>query len=602
MHELLITFRFPLFILTTILASLIGSALGFPTIATLLLLVIVLIGSVPLFVDNIKALFAKKFALDYIALLAIIVGVLSGQYLVAAVIVLMLAGGETLEEYGTTQAKQSLTALTDRIPNSVLVWKKGATDEKISVDEVKVGTLIFVRKGEVIPLDGILHSQAGYTDESSLTGEPYLIDKTKGDRLRSGTVNVGDGIVIQVTKVSTDSTYHKIIEMVRAAQQEKAPLIRLADKYSVIFTIITLCLATAAYLLSQDFGRVLAVLVIATPCPLILATPIALMGGMNAAAKRRIIMKKLSSVEVLSRVNAIVFDKTGTITLGKPSIQTLNVLDDRYSAKDLYGIAEAIERNSLHPLAKAIVAAAHAKKHPKKFAHAVEEKIGSGIQGEVDGKTYRLAKATDIEGMAIEICEGKKRIGLFVLEDKIKEHSVTIIKQLSSLGLELYLFTGDKESVAQHVATALGGHVTVRAECSPEDKRNGILKLKEQGKIVAMIGDGINDAPALAAADVGLVFSNEEQTASSEAADIVFLGGDFSSVMEVIAISKGTIRIAMQSILFGIGLSVVGMIAAAAGMIVPITGAFIQETIDVLVIFNALRSSQLRSGATDVSS
>lgn len=589
------TFRFPLFVLLSIiLALLIQYVFTLPGIAKLVLLAVVLSGAIPLFVENLRALIGGRYALDYIALLAILVGLLSGQYLVAAVIVLMLAGGNTLEEYGTSQAKESLTALTDRIPNAAVIWNDGQMEEKIPVDEVKIGMKIFVRKGEVIPLDGVLVSDTGYTDESSLTGEPYMIDKVQGDRLRSGTVNVGDGIVITVSKASTDSTYHKIIEMVRVAQQEKAPLIRLADRYSTVFTLITLILAGLAYAISHDFERVLSVLVIATPCPLILATPIALMGGMNAAAKRRIIMKRLSSVEVLSRVNTIIFDKTGTITLGKPSVEKLTIIDTSYTTQEVFGIAEAIERNSLHPLAKAIVQAAHERQYEKKFAKNVTEKIGIGIEGEVEGVTYRLSKATDVQMMAISLSIGERRIGLFTLEDKIKNHSKKIINQLQKLGLELYLFTGDKKEAAQRVALQLGGMITVRSECSPEDKREGIENLKRQRKVTAMIGDGINDAPALAAAHVGLVFSNEEQTASSEAADVIFLGGDFSSVMDVVSLSKRTIHIAMQSIFVGIGLSILGMLLATFGYIVPITGAFVQETIDVLVILNALRSSRLR--------
>lgn len=598
---ILSAFRFPLLVLGTILlAVIVQSIFHAEVVAKIVLLVVVVVGSIPLFKENLFALFHGKFALDYIALLAIVVGVLSDQYLVAGIIVLMLAGGTTLEEYGTAQAKQSLTALTDRIPNTVLMWRHGAIAEEVKNDAVTVGEEIFVRKGEVIPLDGVLVSETGLTDESSLTGESEMIDKVAGDQVRSGTVNIGEGIAIRVTKVSKDSTYWKIIEMVKKAQAEKAPLIRLADKYSGVFTVITLMLAATAYAISHDFTRVLAVLVIATPCPLILATPIALMGGMNAAAKRRIILKKLSSIEVLSRVDTIIFDKTGTLTFGKPFVKKVIVLDDAYTEEQLSIIAAAIERNSLHPLAKAIVNVVAQRRSREagqrlvKHAHNVSEKTGTGISGEVDGVTYTLSKVKDFAGMAIQISHKHTRLGIFEFEDKIKANSKEIIAQLKKLGLELYIFTGDKQAVADEVAQELGGQVTVKAECTPEDKRDGIQTLKRQGKITAMIGDGINDAPALASADVGIVFSNEEQTAASEAADIIFLAGDFSAVMEIIDISKRTIHIALQSILFGIGISIVGMIFAATGLIVPIAGAFLQEIIDILVIFNALRASRLK--------
>lgn len=592
-REYIITFKLPLLVLLTIIISVIlNLGLHFPQLANLILLAIVILGSFNLFKTNIVALFHGKYALDYIALLAILVGVFSGQYLVAAVIVLMLSGGETLEEYGTNQAKQSLSALIDRIPNNVTLWENNTVGQTIRIDQVKIGHKIMIRKGEVVPLDGTLISKAGLIDESSLTGEPYIADKLQGDIVRSGTINAGETLVINVTKVEKDSTYRKIIDMVQAAQLEKAPLIRLADKYSTIFTIITLVISAAAYLLSHDFTRVLAVLVIATPCPLILATPIALMGGMNASAKRRIIMKKLSSIEVLSRIDTIIFDKTGTITLGKPLVKNVTILDPAYSEEQVYTIADAIERNSLHPLAKAITKIVKNKHYPTKHAKNVTEIIGSGITGEVDGKIFEIAKVPDVTEMAVQLTHMQKQIAVFVFEDTLKENSKAIIKHLKKLGVALYIYSGDKQEAVERILQQLGENVNVKAECTPEDKMNEIKLLKKEGKTTAMIGDGINDAPALAIADVGIVFSNEEQTAASEAADVILLGGDLSLVIQALQISKLTIKIALQSIIFGIGLSILGMLFAAMGIIVPIIGAFIQEGIDILVILNALRASK----------
>ncbi len=586
-------FKLPIAVLIGIILSLISQYIFHQTqLGKIVLLVIVAIGSYDLFRENILMLLHKKFALDYIAMLAIIVSLVSGEYLVAAIIVLMLAGGIKLEQYGSLQAKRSLTALVDRLPNKVTQWIKGSAADQVVIGEVKIGTEILVRKGEVVPLDGIMVSPTGLTDESSLTGEPYMMDKVKGDIIRSGTVNVGEIMVVRVTKKEMDSTYYRIIKMVKAAQEEKTPFIRLADRYSTVFTIVTLAIAVFAYLISHQLDHVLAVLVIATPCPLILATPIALMGGMNAAAKKRIIMKRLASIEVLSRVGTIVFDKTGTITLGRPFIKKLTILDESYTHEQLCGIAEAIERNSLHPLAKAIVEEARKKKHPLKYATGVKEIIGSGITGEVDGQKYTLAKLSGQKGMMIQITKNNKRIGVFEFEDRIKENSKEIISKLRRLGLELFIYTGDKKEAALEVVKQLGSQVEIKAECTPEDKKRGIEELKNQGKVTAMIGDGINDAPALALADCGMVFSNEEQTAASEAADVVFLGGDFSSVLKVIDISKKTITIALQSILFGIGISTAGMLLAAFGIIPPVAGAFFQETIDILVIINALRASR----------
>jgi len=269
-------------------------------VAQTIILIAIGLGSYSLVLETFSELFKKHFALDYIALVAVIVSVITGEYLVGAIIALMISTGVTLEAYGARQAKKSLTSLIDRIPQEVLLWEKDKETVKTKISKVKVGQSIFIRKGEVIPLDGTLESLKGLTDESSLTGEPYYIDKLQGDLLRSGTVNSGDAIVVKVTKEEADSTYRKIIEMVQSAQIEKAPLIRLADKYSTFFTLVTFFISLFAYFNLGGLDGVLAVLVVATPCPLIIATPIALLGGVNAAAKQRIIIKKLAVLETLS--------------------------------------------------------------------------------------------------------------------------------------------------------------------------------------------------------------------------------------------------------------------------------------------------------------
>lgn len=590
-RELVSTFAIPLTVLFGIIASLaVRYSIQSQLVADAILIAVILIGSYQLIIETLQSLWRRQFALDYIALLAISVGVGTQNYLVASVIVLMLSGGNKLEEYAMTRAKSSLTALVDRIPHVVLIED---TKEELQIEKVEVGMKILVRKGEVIPLDGTLLSEAGLTDESSLTGEPYMMEKKKGDLLRSGTLNVGGAISIVVTRAEKDSTYRKIIDMVAKAQDEKSPIIRLANKYSTVFTLITFAIASIAYIFSGDINRVLAVLVIATPCPLILATPIALMGGMNTAARKRIIIKRLASIEVLSRVQAFIFDKTGTITLGKPVVTDIEIFDASYSEKNILGIAAAIEHNSLHPLAKAVVKRASDDKIPTMRASEIEEMIGIGITGVVNKKPYLLARAKDADGMKIELTSGKKRIAHFHFKDQLKDNSKRIVEDLHNQGLEIAIYTGDKQKAANEIAMLLGSHISVKAECTPEDKQRGIADLHAKKKTVAMIGDGINDAPALASADVGMVFSSDEHTAASEAADIVFLGGDFKSVSDVHSISKKTIQIAMQSIFFGIGLSIVGMLFASIGYIAPIVGAFMQEGIDILVIFNALRTSRI---------
>lgn len=587
-------FKIPILVLFTIILHLVLVMLKADSLASLIIFAGIILGSYELFWEIIKSLLKRQFALDYIAVLAIVTSVVTQEYLVAGIIALMLASGRTLESYGIAQAKKSLSLLVNRIPQTVTLMKKGEIAGTEKIGDIEVGTEILIRKGEVIPLDGILISEHGSTDESTLTGEPYLIDKIRDDVVRSGTINIGEPVIIKVTKAEKDSTYKKIIEMVKSAQEEKSPFIRLADKYSTAFTIVTFLIAGFAFLLSHDLRSILAVLVIATPCPLIIATPIALLGGVNKAAKKRIIIKKLAGVESLAKIDTFVFDKTGTITIGKPMLTKIEIIDKNYSAEEALAITAGIERNSLHPIAKTIIEYAKDKKIAGYSARNIIEKIGSGITGEVKGRLYTLSKIedVDIEGMAIRLLEGKKTIGIFHFEDVIKKESVGTISALKKLGLKLYIFTGDKRKVAERIASQLDQHVEVRAELKPEDKQRGIAELKEQNRIVAMVGDGINDAPALAKADVGLVFSNEEQTAASEAADIVLLGGDFSLTEQTISIAKRTIYIAKQSIFWGIGLSIFGMILAALGFIPPILGAGIQEAIDVAVIINALRASR----------
>jgi heavy metal translocating P-type ATPase len=590
--SLLNTFKIPAIVLIGIFIYIFLKIIKLETAAIFIGLFITLLGSYRLFYETALAILKKNFALDYIAILAILVSLATQEYLVSSILALMISSGRTLEDYGVSLAKKSLTKLAERIPNEVILWKNGKMGEKIKIDKVKKGFEIYIRKGEVVALDGILNSDSGLTDESSLTGEPYAVEKIKGDPIRSGTINVGNPIVVEVLKEQKDSTYNKIVEMVKSAQDEKSPFIRLADKYSGYFTVISLLITGFSYVYSGfDLTRALAVLAIATPCPLIIATPIALLGGVNAASKKNIIVKKLASIEVLSRAKALIFDKTGTITLGKPIVVEFKNQSE-YKDEELLAISESIERNSLHPLAKAIVIFAKSKNAKIIHAEKIQEKIGDGISGTINEKTYKLAKMDSKEGMTIGIYEKNKLLGFFRFEDEIKKESISVIQDLKNTGFELYIFTGDKKEAADKLVKSLGIKVNIKAECTPEDKQKGIEELKKAGKITAMVGDGINDAPALALADVGIVFSNEEQTAASEAADLVFLGGNFSLVIDSMKIAKRTISIAKQSIFFGIGLSIVGMVFASFGLIPPIQGAFLQEAIDVAVIINALRASK----------
>jgi len=588
-------FLIPLIILGCILLYLFAQSMHWPTAAIVIAVASIALGSYRLFQETIQALLKKQFGLDYIAILAIIVSVFTGEYLAGAMIALMIATGRTLEDYGSRRAQRSLTKLIDRLPQTVTVVDEQQTSTTTPVANLKIGQHILVRKGEVIAIDGELDSTLAVIDESSLTGEPYFLDKNQGDTVRSGTINIGDPFTMTVTHLAKDSTYEKIIQLVKSAAAEKPPLVRLADRYSTIFTVVTLSIAAITYIVSQDPLRVLAVLVVATPCPLILATPIALLGGVNALAKRNIIVKKLASIEVLNRLDALLFDKTGTITLGKPSVTGVELHTTELTASEALGIAAAIERHSLHPLAKAVVAYARAQSAPHYLSKDVTEKIGIGIVGTVNNASYTLKKRTG-GGLAIALYQTidqvEHSVATISFHDEIKTGSQKVLAEFKAKGLILMMLTGDKKTEADAVAATLGNFMEVHADCTPEDKQRQIAQLKAKGKTVAMVGDGINDAPALALADVGIVFSSEQQTASSEAADIVILNSEFELTVTLVQVAQRTIRIAKQSIIWGIGLSVIAMIAAAFGWIPPVTGAVLQEGIDLAVILNALRASR----------
>ncbi len=557
-------------------------------------IILIVIGSFEEVKEIITALRRKQFAVDYIAILAILVGIFTGEYLIALVIVLMLTSGKTLERFALARATESLTALTDRIPNETLVLQHDGIETRRKVADIHIGEILIVRKGEVVPLDGTLLSKEALLDESSLTGEPYTREKVTGDAIRSGTINLGETFQLRVTKIDKDSTYRKIINLVAEAQKEKAPLLRLADRYSTIFTLATLGIALVGFALSHEAARVLAVLVVATPCPLILATPIALFGGLNAAAKQRVLAKNLSSLEILADVTAVVLDKTGTLTIGLPVVSALTILDTRFTEKEIYSVAAALERNSLHPLAKAIVIAAKEIDAPRLAAERVQETIGSGVAALIGSHRYSLAKTTRYHySNAVELHEDETIIARFQFEERLKNNASEVILTLEKLGLHLHIFTGDREENARAALAqlgAIGHHIEIKANCSPFDKKTGIAALQKAGQVVAMVGDGLNDAPALASANVGIVFSNEEHTAASEAADIIFLAGDLSALTFIISLAKHTRHIALQSIWCGIGLSLILMIFAALGFVPPLFGALLQEGIDVAVILNALRA------------
>ena len=566
------------------------AALGFLGGFSAAYILAIAIGLLVLLYHSVKKLFAARFSLDYIAILAMVVALATRQFGAGSVIALMILVSESLEAYSSREAEAALKKFVERIPKTCEVKTAGGY-EKRSIHAIAEGDIIFIRPHEIIPLDGSLVSDRALMDEANLTGEVEPQPYRKGQLVKSGLINLGTSIELQVVGDFSGSTYQKIVHLVEEAKTHPARTVRLAEKYNYPFTAITLIMAAAAYAFSRDPSHFLAVLVIATPCPLLIAAPVSFLGGLNRASKKNIIVKKPAALETLAGVTIIFFDKTGTLTLGEPRLAAVHVLDKRYSEEQLLVAAAALEVHSLHPLAKAVLREKRSRHLPDAAAAEVRENIGDGITGVVDGRSYLIRKsaAPSDGGIAIDVIADGVRIGQLVFEDKIKRGTAELLQKLGQR-YSVAVLTGDTKENAERVLGGLG--ISVHARCFPEDKFSVVKAAQAKGATVMMVGDGLNDAPALALADVGVVFSGSENSASIEAASVAILSRNVNRVGDLLAIASRSTRIARQSILWGISLSVVGMVFAMFGFIPPVAGAILQEGIDASVILNALRSAR----------
>ncbi|MCX6788157.1 MAG: heavy metal translocating P-type ATPase [Candidatus Kaiserbacteria bacterium] len=531
-------------------------------------------------------------SLDYIAFLAMALAAFTHEYLAGAVIALMYAGGEALEAYASRRAEASLAALLARIPKTALV-KHGSDTEEMPLTAVPTGAIIVVRGGELVPLDGILSSMRAVLNLANLTGEPLPETIAEGAVVKSGSVNAGEAFEIVVSGTLATSTYAKIIDLVRNAELDQAPFVRLTAAANLPFTFLTLGISGAAYLLTGDVGRVLAVLVIATPCPLIIAAPVAFIGGLSRAAGRNIIVKTPTALETIARVTTIFFDKTGTLTLGAPELTSITMLATNMHEIQALSLAAALEFHSIHPLARAVINAAQKHNFTPAPAYDVKEVLGSGIDGRVDGHFISLKQAPEEHhkegGISLLLTEDGNPVATFHFADVLKENAKKFLTDLAHNGFKVAVLTGDRKEHAEAVFAGLA--LDICADCTPEEKYRIVDAARQRGETVAMVGDGLNDAPALARADVGIVFSGTENSASIEAADVAILGHDVALIHELFTLAKRSVRIAGESVYAGIGLSTVGMLFAAFGFIPPVEGAILQEGIDVAVILNALRAA-----------
>ena len=474
---------------------------------------------------------------------------------------------------------------------------------------IAVGDTLLVRPGELVPCDAVVVDGTAHVDASMLTGEPLPISASRDTHLMSGSANLDGALTVRATAIARESQYARIVALVRSAQASKAPLQRIADRYAVWFTPATLAVCAIAYGVSGDWMRVLAVLAVATPCPLILATPVAVIGGINRAARRHIIMRHGTALERLGGATVAVFDKTGTITIGKPSVSRV-IPTDGYATNDILRIAGAVERTSGHLLARTLVDAAEAMHTPLPPVRSVVETPGRGVAGIVDGhrvivgaRSFVLdqipqtnGKLGTLEprdpGLRAYIAIDDALVGIVEYADALRPGLSDAFRDLSALGVHrTILLSGDRSENVRAVA-AQAGIAEVHGDLLPQDKVAVVHELVEAGESVMMVGDGTNDAPALSAATVGVALAGHGGGITAEAADVVILIDDLSRVIEAMHISRRTMHIAKQCIAVGLGLSVVGMIAAAFGTLAPTAGALVQEGIDLAVILNALRASR----------
>jgi heavy metal translocating P-type ATPase len=564
------------------------------------------LGSIPLAVDVVRTLRAHEPGVDLIAVLAIVGSLALGEFLAGAVIALMLASGQALESYADRRAHRELSDLLERAPQQVHRYEDGALVTR-PIDDVHLADRLFVKTGEVVPVDGLLESDA-VLDESALTGESLPVERPRGDLVRSGAVNAGAGFDLHATSTAADSTYSGIVRLVEEAERQKAPAVRLADRYALIFVPVTLVIAGAAWAISGDPVRALSVLVVATPCPLILAVPIAVVGGISRAAKRGVIVKGGGALETLARARTLLFDKTGTLTSGIPQVADVETFGD-VDPGELLRLAASVDQVSVHVLATAIVRAARERGLELSFPEDVDERYGSGIAGTVSGRKVALGTTEFVTGGAqlprrarevrrrsmldgtscVFVAVDGEVAGALVIDDPIRPDTPRVIRALRRAGItRVVMVTGDHPDVAESVGAALGVD-RILSERDPEEKVEAVKAEREHG-VVVMVGDGLNDAPALAAADVGVAMGARGATASSEAADVVLVVDRLDRLVEAMAISRRSARIATQSVLLGMGLAFLFMFGGAFGWFGPIAGALIQEGIDVLSILNALRA------------
>lgn len=548
---------------------------------------------------------------DTIALVAMVGALVLGEELAGVVVGLMFSGGAALEDIASTRARRELSALIERAPK-VVTLRVGDELRQTPVEQVRVGDVVVVRTGEVVPVDGVLVGGDAVLDTSTLSGEPLPVTLRAGARVLSGTANAGAPFDVRADRPASESSYAALVRLVRQAQTERAPFVRLADRYAGFFLPATLVLAVGAWAASGDPVRALAVVVVATPCPLILAAPIALVSGLSRAAASGILVKGAGVIESLGEARTVLFDKTGTLTVGVPEVREI-VPCDGLPAGEILRLAASVDHLSAHVLGEALVRAAADANLTLATPSGTREDPGQGISGQLGGRTVDVGSHAFLQDAGVPVAEldgaavlaghgsGEARVlvavnghlaGVIVMADELRADAAGLVTRLRGSGVRhVAMLSGDRRSVAERVGREVGVD-RVYAEQSPADKLEVVRRLRDDAHLrpVIMVGDGVNDAPALALADVGIAMGVAGATVSSETADAVITVDRIDRVAEAIDVGRRSLGIARQSVLAGMGLSIVAMGFAAAGYLEPVQGALLQEVIDVAVILNALRA------------
>lgn len=582
-----------------------GAEMALGVTAYLVLGIVIVITAIDMFKDLMRG----HWGLDILAVIAMIATLAVQEYVAGLIIALMLTGGEALEDLAARRASRELDQLLNRAPAFAgRIHPVTGEVERIAIEEVKVGDELLVRSSEILPVDGVLLSDHATIDESSVTGEPIPVNYHAGDPLLSGTVNSTTSFTMRAQKVAADSNYASIVRLVEEAVDSRAPMVRLADRYAVPFTIVSLLIAGFAWFLSGDPVRFAEVLVVATPCPLLIATPVAFMGGMSSAAKLNVIIKDGGVLEVLARVRAVAFDKTGTLTEGKADV--VEIHPAARTVDETLQLAAAAEQYSVHVFADPIVASARTQQLELPEVVTADEVATNGVLASLaDGTSVRVGKPSFIEEVtgpidrpvlsaeetAVYVSVGDELAGVIILSDPIREQSADTVSRLRRAGVaEIAMVTGDITSTAESVAHAVDIQ-TVHAETTPQTKVRIVQAMRPRP--VLMVGDGINDAPVLAAADVGVAMAGRGATVASESAAAVITSNDIARVADVAYVSRRTVQIALQSIWMGIIISVGLMLVAAFGYLPAVVGALLQEIVDLVAILSALRALRAHRGA-----